>query len=125
MAKLNPKNSSLIDGKEPYTEDGWTFEEVKKFENILNQFDEPPPPEFFQQVAHVMPWKTIESIKFHYELLMRDLSIIINSYDELISGYDEGIFDEDEGQVICNQHFVDSQSEKKAENDKGKRASNE
>lgn len=110
MAKPNPKNSSSNDGKEPYTEDGWTFEDVKKFETILDEFDFPPPPEFFQQVAHEMPWKKMESIKFHYELLIRDLSIIFNSDIDVIS-------DETED----DEQSVDSQSE----NDKGNGDSSE
>lgn len=106
MAQPDPKSPSSDDGNEPYTEDGWTFEDVKKFENILNEFDDPPPPEFFQQVAYEMPWKTMESIKFHYELLMRDLSIICDPDFEVI-------FDEAED----HEQSVDSESENDNGND--------
>lgn len=104
MAQPNHKNSSLNDGNEPCSEDGWTFQDVKKFESIWSQFDDPAPPEFFQQVAHEMSWKTMESIILHYELLMRDLSILDGSDDEVI-------FDEAEGRDIYNEQSDDSKSE--------------
>lgn len=115
MAQPKPKNSSLNEGEEPYSEDDsedyWTLEEVQKFEKILNQFDDPSP-EFFQQVAHEMPWKTMESIKFQASHLMKVLGIIPNSDAEVISDEDQII--SDEGEVICD--------EDEAKNDKGKGA---
>lgn len=88
MAQPSPKNSSSKDGKEPCTEDGWTFEEVMKFEKVWSRFDSPSPA-FFQQVAREMPWKTIKAIRLHYQLMIRDLDIILNSERDLI-GDDAG-----------------------------------
>lgn len=103
--------------KTPYTEDGWTFEEVKKFETILDEFDSttPPPPAFFQQVAREMTWKTMKDIILHYHLLMRDLNIIRNSDVEMT-------FDEAGNSVykIRDEQSFESQSEKQAKDGKGK-----
>ena len=107
------------DENEPCSENGWTFKDVKKFEHIWGEFDFPTPPAFFQKVALEMSWKTMKAIKLHYQLLLRDLRIIKNSDVETIC-------DETGGQVfkICDEQ-VDSQSEKQAENNKGKGIDNE
>ncbi|KAL8110495.1 hypothetical protein AgCh_026276 [Apium graveolens] len=80
MAQPKPTNSSSDDENEPYTED----------------------------VAYEMPWKTMESIEYHYELLVRDMSIIMDPNFDPDFG---GIIDEAED----DEQSVDSESE----NDKG------
>ncbi|WOG89212.1 hypothetical protein DCAR_0208449 [Daucus carota subsp. sativus] len=89
MAQPNQKKSSSADEYEPYTEDGWSFKDVKKFETILNEFDTPPPPAFFEQIAREMPWKTLEAIKLHYQLLLKDMEKIKNGEFEMISDNSE------------------------------------
>ncbi|WOH00975.1 hypothetical protein DCAR_0520353 [Daucus carota subsp. sativus] len=106
MAQPNHKKSSSNVEHEPYTEDGWSFEDVKKFETILYKFDTPPPPAFFEEVAHEMPWKTMKAIKLHYELLLKDLGKIKNLEFEMICVEDEG-----QACSICGEQSADSQSD--------------
>ncbi|MQL77109.1 hypothetical protein Taro_009498 [Colocasia esculenta] len=53
----------------------WTHEENKRFENALAQFDEGTP-DRWEKVANLIPGKTAEDVKRHYEVLEFDVSHI-------------------------------------------------
>lgn len=58
------------------TSDGWTVKEDDIFEKLWCDFDGVASPAFFQQIAHELPWKSMNAIKIHYECYMRELDLI-------------------------------------------------
>ncbi|KAL2522015.1 transcription factor SRM1-like [Forsythia ovata] len=53
----------------------WTAEDNKLFENALAEVD-PDNPDFFENVAFRVPWKSIDEIKTHYQALVEDIEMI-------------------------------------------------
>lgn len=72
-------NSSHEIKNDVYTADGWTFEENKIYENAMAVFEDTSSMPFFRHVASLMPWKSMESIKKHDQILMEDLEFIKSS----------------------------------------------
>lgn len=53
----------------------WSFEENKLFEDALTEFDYSSP-NFFENVASRLPWKSVEDVIIHYQALLEDLELI-------------------------------------------------
>ncbi|KAL2905976.1 Protein RADIALIS-like 6 [Bienertia sinuspersici] len=53
----------------------WTSSENKQFENALAELDLTSP-NLYENINAIMPWKTIEQIKNHYEKLIDDVLMI-------------------------------------------------
>lgn len=68
--------SSLEFDNEEYTPDGWTLEENQLFENVMTEFNSTGSLAFFEHVALFMPWKSIETVKLHYQALVEDIEMI-------------------------------------------------
>lgn len=58
------------------SDDGWTSEENKLFENAVAEFEPVGSSAFFQHVALLMPWKSINSIQRHYQAFIDDQKLI-------------------------------------------------
>lgn len=83
-------NSSHEIENDEYTVDGWTFKDNKIYENAMEGFEDTSCMHFFKHVARLMPWKTMESIKKHDQILMEDMKFIKSS-----NGNFEDIVEED------------------------------
>ncbi|PIN16069.1 Zuotin [Handroanthus impetiginosus] len=53
----------------------WTYEENKLFENCLAEI-KPLSPDFFEKVAAIIPSKSMQQIKNHYQALVEDVEMI-------------------------------------------------
>lgn len=53
----------------------WTYDENKMFEDALTEFDHNSP-DFFENIASRLPWKSAFDVKIHYQCLLRDLELI-------------------------------------------------
>ena len=61
--EITPHNNE----NEAYTIDKWSFKETKLFETIMEKFEENGSMAFFEEVAILMPWRTMSSIKNQLE----------------------------------------------------------
>ncbi|XP_074341328.1 transcription factor SRM1-like [Apium graveolens] len=75
-------NVPQISENDMYTSDGWTFKDNKLYEDTMEEFEDYGSVAFFQRVALLMPWKTMESIKLHHQILMEELKWIKSSNGE-------------------------------------------
>ncbi|KAL6993337.1 hypothetical protein U1Q18_011453 [Sarracenia purpurea var. burkii] len=71
LSSLTPQFEA--DHEQPAME--WTFEENKLFENALAEFGLESPV-FFDHVASMLPCKSMEQIKRHYDCLIEDVQMI-------------------------------------------------
>ena len=73
---------------EAYTIDEWSFKETKLFETIMEKYEENGSMAFFEEVAISMPWRTMSSIKNHYNILIKDMKLIKSSngqFEDIVS----------------------------------------
>lgn len=94
----------------------WTFEENKMFENVIADFNPPGSPAFFEYVAEVlMPWKSIESIKLHYQNLVDDIKVIESDlFGTLIDHeQEEKVADDENGLSLPSQAAATSKRRKR------------
>ncbi|XP_063948220.1 transcription factor SRM1-like [Daucus carota subsp. sativus] len=73
---------------EAYTIDKWSFKETKLFETIMEKFEENGSMAFFEEVAISMPWRSMSSIKNHYNILINDIKLIKSSngqFEDIVS----------------------------------------
>lgn len=65
--------------KTSYTRDGWSFEENKIYEIAMTKFEDTSSMAFFEHVAFLMPWQTIDSIINHEKIMIEDMNVIKES----------------------------------------------
>ncbi|KAL9229705.1 hypothetical protein vseg_005143 [Gypsophila vaccaria] len=53
----------------------WTYEENKLFQNALAELNIDSP-SFFETIMAILPWKTMDEIKYRYEQLINDVLLI-------------------------------------------------
>ncbi|KAK4753855.1 hypothetical protein SAY87_001959 [Trapa incisa] len=58
-----------------YCSSTWTPQENKKFEDAIAQFDESSP-QRWQEIARAVGSKTVEEVKRHYQILLKDVKRI-------------------------------------------------
>ncbi|KAK4765464.1 hypothetical protein SAY86_026554 [Trapa natans] len=75
-----------------YCSSTWTPQENKKFEDAIARFDESSP-QLWQEIARAVGSKTVEEVKRHYQILLKDVKRIESGKDLASMVYFNGIND--------------------------------